>query len=166
MVDYLVDLNVPPEGTSARPRSSRTSRRACRTCSCRLEDSGLPADVSACIVDGMIDEVGETRFDQLVLENNQEEITKLATAQTLKCAAGRRRRPAAPPEDHGQVQHLAGPEPVPVPAQFVGRATGHDVAVVEHHRPVGHLQRHRGVLLHQEHTTARLASDAAHDRQQ
>ncbi len=89
VVDYLVDLTVPPEGTRCPAQESSEDFGGVRDMLVQeLEDSGLPADVSACIVDGMIDEVGETRFNQLVLENNQEEITKLATAQTLKCAAG------------------------------------------------------------------------------
>ena len=89
VVDYLVDLTVPPEGTRCPAQESSEDFGGVRDMLVQeLEDSGLPADVSACIVDGMIDEVGETRFNQLVLENDQEEITKLATAQTLKCAAG------------------------------------------------------------------------------
>jgi pimeloyl-ACP methyl ester carboxylesterase len=89
VVAYLVDLKVPATGTRC-PASTTTSgigdvKQAIVD---ELIKGGLPDDVATCIADGMEAEVGAAKFNQLILEGNQEEITKLATAQTLKCVSG------------------------------------------------------------------------------
>jgi hypothetical protein len=91
VVDYLVDLTVPAEGTRCPAQDTTTAFGDVRdTLVEQLAESGVPEEVAACIVDGMIDEVGESEFNRLVLENNQEEITKLAAAQALACATSTR----------------------------------------------------------------------------
>jgi hypothetical protein len=90
VVNYLVSLKVPAAGTRCPAQTGSDDFGGVRQMLLKeLTDSGLPKDVATCIVDGMIQAVGETKFNQLVLESDQEEITKLATAQTLKCATGR-----------------------------------------------------------------------------
>lgn len=54
-----------------------------------LTKGGLPRVLAECIVEGIVDQVGEDEFERIVLENDAEELTKLATAQTLACAAAR-----------------------------------------------------------------------------
>ena len=90
VVGYLVDLQVPEPGTRCPAQASDEDFGGIKQMLVKeLTDGGLPKEVATCIVDGMVAAVGETRFNQLVLESDQEEITKLATAQTLKCAAGK-----------------------------------------------------------------------------
>lgn len=89
VVNYLIKLTVPPTGTRCpAEKGSGGFGDVKQMLIDELTKSGLPEDVSTCIVDGMVAEVGESGFNKLILESNQEEITKLATAQTLKCAAG------------------------------------------------------------------------------
>jgi pimeloyl-ACP methyl ester carboxylesterase len=90
VVAYLVDLKVPAVGTRC-PAVSDSSGfgDVKKSIVDELTKSGLPQDVATCIVNGMEAEVGAARFNQLILEGNQEEITKLASAQTLKCVSGK-----------------------------------------------------------------------------
>lgn len=89
VVTYLVDLTLPPDGTSCPSDTSSTAFGDVRDTVVRgLVDSGVPEEVAECVVDGMIDEVGQARFDQIILQQDQEEITKLAAAQALECATG------------------------------------------------------------------------------
>ena len=88
VVDYLVDLTVPKTDTRCPAQSDSDNFGGIKDLLIKELSASVPKDVATCIVEGMISEVGEAKFNQLVLESDQEEITKLATAQTLKCAAG------------------------------------------------------------------------------
>jgi hypothetical protein len=88
VVDYLVDLTVPEADTRCPAQSDSENFGGIKDMLIKELSASVPEDVATCIVEGMISEVGEAKFNQLVLESDQEEITKLATAQTLKCAAG------------------------------------------------------------------------------
>lgn len=89
VVDYLVDLRSPAPGTSCPAQDEGVDFGGIRDQVLdQLSTSGIPDEVAACIVDGIIDEIGEAAFDQLVLSNDQEQLTRLFTAQTVRCAAG------------------------------------------------------------------------------
>lgn len=91
VIAYLVDLTLPPEGTrcpaEAGPRAFTDLRD---TVVGQLVDGGVPREVAVCMVDGIIDEIGAARFDRLILENDQEQLTRLAAAQALACATADR----------------------------------------------------------------------------
>lgn len=89
VVDYLVDLVVPDEGTrcpAVEDESGLTSLRD--ELIAQLSELGTPERLAECVVDGAIEEVGEEEFERLVLGNDQQEITRLFSAQALRCAAG------------------------------------------------------------------------------
>lgn len=89
VVDYLVDLVLPPEGTRCAAVDDGAGFASIRDELVRqFEKAGLPSDTAACVVDGMIDDVGEQEFERLILGSDQKELTKLITAQALRCAAG------------------------------------------------------------------------------
>ena len=52
----------------------------------QLTGSGIPKEMATCMVDGMIEKVGEAEFDDMVLNNDVDGITKLAQAAALGCA--------------------------------------------------------------------------------
>jgi pimeloyl-ACP methyl ester carboxylesterase len=84
---YLIELEVPTAGTSCPAATDTTSFDGVRdTLVDQIVRTGVPESVAACIVDGMIAEVGADRFDQLVVQNDQAELGKLVTAQALRCA--------------------------------------------------------------------------------
>ncbi len=87
VVEYLVDLTTPPEGTRCPAKSAGEAFGGARDMLVeQLVDSGVPEETATCIVDGMIDRVGDAGFNDLVLENDVDEITKLAQATALECA--------------------------------------------------------------------------------
>ncbi len=89
VVDYLVDLVLPPEGTRCAAVDDGAGFASIRDELVRqFEEVGYPEDLAACVIDGMIDDVGEQEFERLVLGSDQKELTKLITAQALRCAAG------------------------------------------------------------------------------
>ena len=51
----------------------------------QLVDSGLDEKTAGCIVNGMVKRVGESEFDDMVLQNDTDQITKLAQATALEC---------------------------------------------------------------------------------
>src|SRR4051794_31346517 len=67
---------------------------------------------------------------------------------------------------HGGFAQVAGSQEVAPPTQVLGRALEHEPAVAEHVRPVGHLERERDVLLHEQHAGAEVLRHAAQDREQ
>lgn len=89
LTSYLVDLRVPDPGTRC-PANSETDPFAGvgEVLVDQLVSSGVPEELANCIVDGMVDQVGEDEFEDLVLSNDQEEIAKLAAAISLRCATG------------------------------------------------------------------------------
>ena len=87
---YLVDLELPPPGTRCPAAAAADPFEGLsETVVEELTKGGLPRTLAECIVEGIVDEVGEDEFERIVLENDAEELTKLATAQTLACAAAR-----------------------------------------------------------------------------
>jgi pimeloyl-ACP methyl ester carboxylesterase len=84
---YLIQLDVPAVGTRCPAGTGATSFDGVRdTLVDQIVRTGVPESVATCIVDGMIAAVGAERFDRLVLENDEAELTKLVTAQALRCA--------------------------------------------------------------------------------
>jgi pimeloyl-ACP methyl ester carboxylesterase len=88
VVDYLIDLTVPAAGTSCPANDAVDPFGGVRDTLVEQLATTVPRELAECVVDGMIDEVGEERFDELVLGNDQEALSRLAAAQTLRCAAG------------------------------------------------------------------------------
>lgn len=88
VVNYLLNLTIPAADTRCPAQPGSETFGGIKEELIKQLSASVPQSVATCIVEGMIKEVGESRFNQLVLESNQEEITKLATAQSLKCATG------------------------------------------------------------------------------
>ena len=89
VVDYLVELQVPPPGTRCPAQDESISFGG-------LQDQvreqfttmGIPEEIADCIVAGIIDDIGEAEFDRLVLSNDASALSKLVTAQSIACATG------------------------------------------------------------------------------
>ena len=87
VVAYLVDLRVPAAGTRCPAAAGADPFEGlAETVIEQLAAGGLPRSLAECIVGRIIDEVGEDEFERIILENDAEALTKLATAQTLACA--------------------------------------------------------------------------------
>jgi pimeloyl-ACP methyl ester carboxylesterase len=87
VVEYFVDLKVPDQGTRCPAQSSSGEFAGVRDELIEQLSQSVPEELATCIVDGMIERVGESEFNDMVLKNEQEEITKLAQATALACAA-------------------------------------------------------------------------------
>jgi pimeloyl-ACP methyl ester carboxylesterase len=89
VVDYLVDLVVPDEGTSCPAEDDGIGFGGLADVLVeQFVATGIPEPLARCVVDGIREEVGPERFDELVLSNDVEEFTRLVTAQALRCNAG------------------------------------------------------------------------------
>jgi len=89
VVDYLVDLVMPPAGTRCPAQDSDAGFDSIRDeVLSQFSEAGLPDEIANCVVDGIIDELGEEAFNQLVLSGDQRELARLVTAQAVRCAAG------------------------------------------------------------------------------
>jgi len=87
VVDYLVDLTLPAVGTRCPAQSTGGGFGGTRDMLVeQLTGSGIPKEMATCMVDGMIEKVGEAEFDDMVLNNDVDGITKLAQAAALGCA--------------------------------------------------------------------------------
>jgi len=87
VVDYLVDLTLPAAGTRCPAQSAGGGFGGTRDMLVeQLTGSGIPKEMATCMVDGMIEKVGEAEFDDMVLNNDVDGITKLAQAAALGCA--------------------------------------------------------------------------------
>lgn len=87
VVDYLVDLTLPAAGTRCPAQSTGGGFGGTRDMLVeQLTGSGIPKEMATCMVDGMIEKVGEAEFDDMVLNNDVDGITKLAQAAALGCA--------------------------------------------------------------------------------
>ena len=53
-----------------------------------LTSSGVPEKVATCVVDQLVEQIGEDELNQLVLDQDIDRLTKLVTGATLKCADG------------------------------------------------------------------------------
>jgi pimeloyl-ACP methyl ester carboxylesterase len=84
---YLVDLTVPPVGSRC-PAAAGADPFAGlgETVIEQLAAGGIPRTLAECIVEKIVEEVGENEFERIILENDVDALTKLATAQTLACA--------------------------------------------------------------------------------
>ena len=47
----------------------------------------MPRELATCIIDGIVADVGADEFERILLDNDQEQLTKLAAAEALSCAA-------------------------------------------------------------------------------
>ena len=89
VVAYLVDLTVPSPGTRCPAQEADSGFTSIRDeVLAQFEEAGIPEDVAGCVVDGIIAELGEEEFNRLVLSGDQERLTRLVTAQAVRCAAG------------------------------------------------------------------------------
>lgn len=87
VVDYLVDLTLPAVGTRCPAQSTGGGFGGTRDMLVeQLTGSGIPKEMATCMVDGMIEKVGEAEFDDMVLNNDVDGITKLAQAAAVGCA--------------------------------------------------------------------------------
>jgi len=87
VVDYLVDLVLPAPGTRCPAQSEEASFTPLRDeIVDQMEAAGLPASVATCVVDGIIDDLGEAAFNELILSGDQEKLARLVTAQAMRCA--------------------------------------------------------------------------------
>lgn len=88
VVSYLVDLTVPEAGTRC-PAESGTAPFAdlSETAIKELVAGGVPRELATCIIDGIVADVGADEFERILLDNDQEQLTKLAAAKALSCAA-------------------------------------------------------------------------------
>ncbi|MFM7068504.1 MAG: alpha/beta hydrolase [Actinomycetes bacterium] len=86
---YLIDLRVPAAGTrcTAVPDAA-TFGGLQQELADQLQKAGVPEQVANCVVDNLVEQLGEGRLDQLVLDENIDELSKYITAATLDCATG------------------------------------------------------------------------------
>jgi pimeloyl-ACP methyl ester carboxylesterase len=89
VVAYLVDLSAPAAGTRCPAEESEAGFTSIRDeVLTQFEDAGIPEEVANCVIEGIIAELGESGFNELVLSGDQEQLTRLVTAQAVRCAAG------------------------------------------------------------------------------
>jgi pimeloyl-ACP methyl ester carboxylesterase len=88
VVAYLVDLTVPAEGTRCPAQDTEATFTSIRDEVLAQLEQSIPSDVATCVIDGIIADIGEAEFTQLVLSGDQERLTRLVTAQAMQCAAG------------------------------------------------------------------------------
>lgn len=88
VVAYLVDLTVPAEGTRCPTQGTEATFTSIRDEVLAQLEQSIPSDVATCVIDGIIADIGEAEFTQLVLSGDQERLTRLVTAQAMQCAAG------------------------------------------------------------------------------
>lgn len=87
VVRYLVDLEVPPEGTSCPADEQATSFEGVTAMLVeQFEDAGIPAEFAQCIVDSLIAEMGESQLAVAVLQ--QELTEETVTKASMKCVQG------------------------------------------------------------------------------
>ena len=88
VVGYFVDLTVPAADTRC-PAESDTAPFAdlSETAIKELVAGGVPRELATCIIDGIVADVGADEFERILLDNDQEQLTKLAAAEALSCAA-------------------------------------------------------------------------------
>lgn len=86
VVNYFVELTLPDPGTRCPAESKGDEFSGVRGQLVeQLVGSGLDEKTANCIVDGMVKRVGESEFDDMVLQNDVDQITKLAQATALEC---------------------------------------------------------------------------------
>ena len=89
VVSYLVDLKVPAAGTRCPAVTEGSGFGGIRDEIVKeLTSSGVPEKVATCVVDQLVEQIGEDELNQLVLDEDIDRLTKLVTGATLKCADG------------------------------------------------------------------------------
>ena len=89
VVRYLVDLKVPAAGTRCPAVAEGSGFGGIRDEIVKeLTGAGVPEKVARCVVDQLVDELGEDRLNQLVLEEDVDQLTQYVTGATLACADG------------------------------------------------------------------------------
>lgn len=89
VVSYLVDLKVPAAGTRCPAVAEGSGFGGIRDEIVKeLTSSGVPEKVATCVVDELVEQIGEDELNQLVLDQDIDRLTKLVTGATLKCADG------------------------------------------------------------------------------
>lgn len=87
VVSYFIDLTTPAKGTRCPAAASSSSFGGVRDELLKqFSDAGIPDKVATCIVDGMIKRVGEAKFNDMVMQNDQDALTKLIQATAVTCA--------------------------------------------------------------------------------
>lgn len=86
VTDFLVDLKVPTAGTSCPAQDSGGFVSMRDSVIEQLTDSGIPETVATCIVDELVDELGEAQFEALILSNDPDQLAGLVTKTALGCA--------------------------------------------------------------------------------
>lgn len=85
---YLTDLTTPTPGTRCPANSSSAGFTSLRDeVVTQFQGAGIPKKVANCVVDGLIEELGESGFNELVLSGDQKQLGRLVTAQAVRCAA-------------------------------------------------------------------------------
>ncbi len=88
VVGYLVELTAPAPGTRCPAQDDEASFSGIRDeVLSQFTEAGIPDEIANCIIDGIIEDLGESEFNQLVLSGDQEQLTRLVTAQAVRCAA-------------------------------------------------------------------------------
>lgn len=89
VVSYLVDLKVPAAGTRCPAVAEGSGFGGIRDEIVKeLTSAGVPDKVATCVVDQLVEQIGEDELNQLVLDEDIDRLTKLVTAATLTCADG------------------------------------------------------------------------------
>lgn len=89
VVRYLVDLELPEEGTRCPAQDDSVSFEGMREVVLdQFVESGLPEPIAACVVDGMVEEEGRSEFDRLMLSDDIDRLSDLVTRHSLRCATG------------------------------------------------------------------------------
>ncbi len=88
VVAYLVELTVPAEGTRCPAQGTEATFTSIRDEVLAQLEQSIPSEVATCVIDGIIADIGEAEFTQLVLSGDQERLTRLVTAQAMQCASG------------------------------------------------------------------------------
>ena len=89
VVRYLVDLQVPAAGTRCPAVAEGSGFGGIRDEIVKeLTSAGVPEKVATCVVDRLVERLGEDRLDQLVLEEDVDQLTQYVTEATMACAGG------------------------------------------------------------------------------
>ena len=87
VVDYLVDLDVPDEGTSCPEVEGGGTGSIRDQLVSELVKAGLDQSLAECVIDGVIAKVGSSELDRMVLDQDMGELGPLIQAQTINCAS-------------------------------------------------------------------------------
>lgn len=89
VVSYLVELTLPPAGTRCPAQTESVSFGGLRDAIVeQFVELGLPETIAACVVDGIIGEIGSEEFDRLILSEQVDELSGLVQQYSTSCALG------------------------------------------------------------------------------